>query len=232
MYHRPNVGQGKFTALATTFDSVNETLTVTNASLGEYVFGYPDTPEIAYAPTLRAPEDAGTVNQDQPVTLEWNANGFFRSFALQVATDARFRHLILNESGLKQSSYELASVDPGTTCYWRVSTTNYGGISEWATGSFQAVAPMIAVAAPNGGEQWQRGLDFFILWDDNLPEDVVLELYKSDVFLRVIDTVASTGVYEWEVDLDLEPGGDYSIKIKSSVDELLFDMSDETFSID
>ena len=232
VYHRSCVGQGEFTALETAFDSVNETLTVTNASLGEYVFGYPDAPEIANAPTLNVPEDAGTVNQDQPVALEWNPNGFFRSFALQVAADANFKQLILNESGLKQPGYELASVDPDTTYYWRVNTTNYGGTSEWATRSFQTVAPMIEVTAPNGGEEWQRGLDFFILWDDNLPEDVVLELYKSDAFLRVIDTVPSTRVYEWEVDLDLEPGGDYSIMVKSSVDEFLFDMSDETFDID
>ncbi len=232
VYHRPYVGQGEFTALATTFDSVNETLTVTNASLGEYVFGYPDTPEIANAPTLKVPEDAGTVNQDQPVALEWNANGFFRSFALQVATDAKFKHLILNESGLKQSGYELASVDPSTTCYWRVNTTNLGGTSEWASRSFTTVPPMIEVTAPNGGEEWQRGLDFFILWDDNLAEDVVLELYKDGLLVQEIDTTSSIGAYEWEVDLDLEPGGDYSIKVKSSVDEILFDMSDETFSID
>jgi len=138
----------------------------------------------------------------------------------------------VDESGLTESGYELASVDPGTTYYWRVNTKNYGGTSEWAIRSFTTVPPMTEVTAPNGGEQWQRGLDFFILWDDNLVEDVVLELYKSGTFLRVIDTVSSTGVYEWEVDLDLEPGDDYSIKVKSTVDEFIFDMSDETFSID
>ena len=46
-----------------------------------------------------------------------------------------------------------------------------------------------------------------------------------------IDTVSSTGVYEWEVDLALDAGCDYSIKVKSSVDETLFDNS-EIFSID
>jgi len=91
---------------------------------------------------------------------------------------------------------------------------------------------MIEVTAPNGGEQWKRGLDFFILWDDNIDEDVVLELYKSDTFVRTIRTTSSIGAYEWEVDLDLEPGCDYSIKVKSSEDEALFDMSDDTFAID
>ena len=35
-----------------------------------------------------------------------------------------------------------------------------------------------------------------------------------------------------EVVLDLEPGCDYSIKVKSSANESLFDMSDDAFSID
>jgi hypothetical protein len=232
VYHRPNVGQGEFTALATTFDDINGTLTVTNASLGEYVFGYPDTPEIPLQPILHGPENFEMVNQTKPVSLQWAPRGFARSYRVQVGTDARFRKKIVDESGLRQTGYELASVYPGKTYYWRVNTTNYGGTSEWATRSFQAVAPMTEVTAPNGGEQWQRGLDSFIQWNDNIDEDVVLELHKSDAFLRAIDTVASTGVYEWEVDLDLEPGDDYSIKVKSSVDERIFDMSDETFSID
>ncbi|MHC4543783.1 MAG: aryl-sulfate sulfotransferase, partial [Planctomycetota bacterium] len=232
VYHRPYVGQGEFAALATTFDDINETLNVANVSFGEFVFGYPDAPEIPLQPILHAPEDLAMVNQAQPVVLQWIPRGFGRSCHLQIATDAFFNNLIVDESGLKQYVYELASVDPGTTYYWRVNTTNYGGTSAWATRSFTAVPPMVEVTSPNGGEQWQRGLDYFILWDDNLAEDVVIELYKSDMLVKVIGTTASIGAYEWEVDLDLEPGCDYSIKVKSSEDEAIFDMSDEAFGID
>jgi hypothetical protein len=90
---------------------------------------------------------------------------------------------------------------------------------------------MVRVTVPNGGEQWQRGLEVFIRWDDNLSEDVVIELYKGDSLLQTIGTTPSTGAYQWEVGLDLEPGSDYSIKVKSSADEALFDMSDNTFTI-
>ena len=231
VYHRPYVGQGEFTALATTFDDINETLTVTNASLGEFVFGYPDTPEIPLPPILHAPEDLAMVNQAQPVVFQWIPRGFGRSCHLQVATDAFFNNLIVDESGLKQYVYELASVDPGTTYYWRVNTTNYGGTGAWATRSFKTVPPMVKVTAPNGCSNWHRGLDYFILWDDNLAEDVVIELYKGDTFVKTIRTVSSIGAYEWEVDLALEPGCDYSIKVKSSDNEAIFDMS-RAFCID
>jgi hypothetical protein len=219
------VGQGEFTALATTFDDINETLTVANVSFGEFVFGYPDAPEIPLQPILHAPEDLTMVNQAQPIVFQWIPRGFGRSCHLQVATDAEFNNLIVDESGLKQYVYELASVESGTTYYWRVNTTNYGGTSAWATRSFTAVPPMVKVTTPNGCDNWNRGLDFFILWDDNLAEDVVLDLYKGDTFVQTIATVSSIGAYEWEVDLALEPGCDYSIKVKSSENDSIFDMS-------
>ena len=59
-----------------------------------------------------------------------------------------------------------------------------------------------------GGEQWQRGLEYFILWDDNLSEDVVIELYKGDSLLQTIKTTPSTGAYAWEVGLGLGLGSD------------------------
>jgi len=231
VYYRPYVGQDEFTALATTFDDVNVTLSVANASLGEFVFGYPDAQEIPIAPRLYAPEDFGTVNGAQPVALWWCPNGFVRSYRLQVATDTEFGNIIVDEAGLKESGYILESVEPASTYHWRVNTTNEGGTSDWSTRSFQTVPPVVQVTVPNGGEQWQCGLKYFIQWNDNLAEDVVIELYKGDTLVQTIGTVSSIGVYEWEVNLELEAGEDYSIKVKSSVDETLVDVSDAPFTI-
>ncbi|MHC4694266.1 MAG: hypothetical protein ACYS67_16120, partial [Planctomycetota bacterium] len=68
--------------------------------------------------------------------------------------------------------------------------------------------------------------------NDNIAEDVVIELYKDDTLVETIGTVPSDRAYEWEVGLALEPGCDYSIKIKSSTNGALYDESDGTFSID
>lgn len=231
VYHRSCVGQGEFTPLPTVCDDATGQLTVADVSFGEFVFGYPDLPEIPLQPILHTPEDLGIVNQAAPVSLDWTQRGFGRSYHLQVAKDPQFSTLEVDEPGLKQSGYELASVDPGTTYYWRVNTTNYGGTGEWATRSFTAVPPMVEVTAPDGCENWQRGLRYFIQWNDNLAEDVVLELYKGDTFVQTIKKVSSIGAYKWEVDLALEPGSDYSIKISSSDNEAIFDMS-HAFRID
>jgi hypothetical protein len=91
---------------------------------------------------------------------------------------------------------------------------------------------MIKVTAPNGGEAWQRGLEYFIQWQDNIAENVVIDLYKSGVFLKSLATNAPTGAYLWPIGLDLVPGSDYSIKISSAANGDLFGSSDMPFNID
>jgi len=232
VYHRPGTGQGVFTPLPTSYDSDTRQLAVTDVPFGEFIFTYPDALEVPLQPILQTPEDLGVVNQAQSVVLDWTSRGFARSFKLQAATDAEFNDLVADASGLTETGYTLDTVAPGTTYYWRVNTSNYGGTGEWATRSFTAVAPMIQIAAPNGGEQWQRGLEYFIRWDDNLAEDLVIELYKGDALVQTIAEVPSIGAYEWEVGLDLEPGDDYSIKIKGSLDDGIFGQSAGVFSIE
>jgi hypothetical protein len=229
---RPVPGQGQFIPLPTSYNPVTKQLSTTMTEFGEFIFCFPDHAEVPYAPLLIEPEDQSTVNQELEVPFFWTPRGIGRTYHLQVSKDPKFKTLEVDESGLMETRYTLGTVEPGTTYYYRVSTTNYGGTSDWSTASFATVPPMIEVTVPNGGEHWQRGLDFFIQWDDNIDEDVVLELYKDDTFVKTIRTVSGPGVYEWEVDLDLDSGCGYSIKAKSSVDENLSDLSDDPFGID
>lgn len=231
VYHRCCVSRGVFNPLPTHYDSAAGQLIVADAPLGEFIFTYPDAPEIPLEPILYAPQDLGTVNQAQPVTLEWTSRGFARSFHLQVATDAEFGDLVVDAAGLTGTRYTLDNVAPATDYYWRVNTSNYGGTGEWATQSFTTAAPMIQIHTPNGGEEWQRGLTYFIRWNDNLSENVVIELYKGDAFVKTIARAPSIGAYEWEADLAVDSGDDYAIQITSALDATIRDRSDATFSI-
>jgi hypothetical protein len=231
IYRRDPEGSGPFVALATSYDSATNQLQADMIDFGEFVIGKPDLEQVALAPILIAPESEGTVNEVLPITIDWAPRGFVSSCHLQVATDAEFSTLLVDDPNLKKTPYILQTVEPDTTYYWRVCTINEAGPSEWSEDFFETVPPTIQVKVPNGGEQWQRGIEYFIQWEDNLVEDVVIELYKGDSLLQTIDTVPSTGAYKWEASLTLEPGVDYSIQVRSSMDEIIADMSDTKFTV-
>ena len=234
VYHRPTEGYGMFTPLPTYYNWVTKQLKATMTQFGEFIFCFSDLEEVANSPILIEPEDQGSVNQELPVSFSWTPRGFARWHHLEVATDENFTvPLVVDSSWMSESRYTWLSAGPNATYYWRAKiTTNDYVNSEWSTGSFVTVPPMVEVTAHNGGENWQRGLEYFIKWDDNIDEDVVLELYKDDTLVQTIGTVPSIGAYEWEVDLVLDPGCDYSIKVKSSTNGALFDMSDDAFNLD
>jgi hypothetical protein len=250
VYHRQSPGYGLFSPLSTNYNWVTKKLRATMTQFGEFIFCFTDIQEVPYPPLLNEPESYRgvqeymviapriaepnqqyTVNQELPISLSWSPKGFARWYHLQVATDANFTAVVVDQSWMTEAYFIWSSAEPNTTYYYRVNTTNEGGSSDWSTGSFTTVPPMIELTAPNGGESWMLGIEYFITWNDNIAEDVVLELYKDDTLLQTIGTFPSDRAYEWEVDLALEPGCDYSIKVKSSTNGALFDDSDGAFSI-
>ncbi|MHC4285314.1 MAG: hypothetical protein ACYSWZ_20425 [Planctomycetota bacterium] len=243
VYHRLTEGYGMFTPLTTYYNPIKEELKATMTDFGEFIICFPDFEDVAYPPMLIEPEsDRGgqehmviappladpcvvyTVNQELPISLSWTPKGFAQWHHLEVATDADFTALVENSSWMSEPRYTWSDAADNTTYYWRAKITiSDFSYSDWSTGMFATVPPMVEVTAPNGGENWQRGQEYFIKWDDNIAEDVVIELYKDDVLVETIGTVPSG--------LALEPGCDYSIKVKSSTNGALFDESDGTFSI-
>lgn len=251
VYHREFPGQGLFIPLPTNYNPISRQLRTTMDRFGEFIFGYPDVADVPFAPILNEVEsDRGiqtqevvaaplavpgklyAVNQTLPISLSWSPKGMARSYQLQIAEDADFTNIVVDESWMTEARYVFTTAKPDTTYFYRVHTTNEGGTSDWSIGSFVTVPPMIQVTVPNGGEVWKRGLSSFIQWTDNIGEKVVLDLYKADALVKTIATVASTGAYKWSIGLDLQPGCDYSIRVTSSTNAALFDQSDKPFHLD
>jgi len=230
--YRRSAGVGVvFVPLATQYDPVEKQLRASTTELGEFILGFPDSEETPNPPILIAPEDGSSVNQELAVSFSWTPRGFARASHLQVARDADFTDLAVDEPLLTEYRYTWPSVNLSTTAFYRVRIANDGGQSEWSTASFQTIPPRILITSPNGGESWRRGLKYFVQWDDNLAENVNIDLYKGGAFLSTIITNASTGAYEWEVGLNLVPDGDYSIRVSSAANSTLSDLSDQPFSI-
>ena len=257
VYYRSQAGQGIFAkAPLQSYNPVAHqlqaqiTLSSSAGDMGEFIFGQPDLAQVPYAPLLNevesyrgvqpygiiAPMLATSavpcqVNQELPICVSWSPKGMAGSYELQISVDPDFATLEVAEPYLTTAFYVWSEAAPGTAYHYRVKTWNDGGESAWAVGSFQTVAPWVGVLVPNGGESWQRGLRYFIQWDDTLAEDVVIDLYKGGSFLKSIATNASTGAYKWLVGLDLAPGNDYSINVRSLTNGAMADLSDQAFNI-
>ena len=252
VYQRRTPGTGEFSPLATQYNADTRQLSAATTGGGEFIFCYPDLVDVAdLAPILNQvendrgpqgerliypyraePDTVYPVNQEHPIFLSWTPQGFSRSHHLQVATDADFVNRVVDEPNLTQACYRFRTAEPSTAYHWRVNVSNEGGITPWSAGVFETVAPFVRVTAPNGAESWQRGEDVLIQWQDNLMEDVIIDLLKGDEVVETLGPVPSDRACAWEVPLGVEPGDDYTICIKSSMDETMIDASDNVFTIE
>ncbi|MCF6270716.1 MAG: hypothetical protein L3J41_13460, partial [Melioribacteraceae bacterium] len=90
-------------------------------------------------PTLSSPTN-GTTDQSTSPTLSWNSSSGATSYTLQVSTNSSFSGFVYNQSGLTNTSQQIAGLNNSTTYYWRVSATNSYGISDWSSvWSFQTI---------------------------------------------------------------------------------------------
>jgi hypothetical protein len=228
--YRETEGSGLFVARPTQFNKATNKIVATMNKFGEYVIAYPDNVRGVYEPIQVFPVDGEKVDQSKKVTLEWTPMGYVNSYSLEVATDAGFSNKVVDEQSLTSAVYELASVDANTEYFWRVSAKNIAGESGWAESSFNASVPYIRLIKPFEGKPWTIGLEWFITWEDNLEEEVILELYEDGAYLMTIDTVASSGGYKWDIPLHLEVGENYTIYARSLEDPDINDTSN-TFAL-
>lgn len=91
-----------------------------------------DAQTVPDAPTLLFPEDSA-IEVPTTVNLEWEEVGDATSYLVQVATDAVFSQVLINENGLSSTVYELSDLEKATTYYWRVRGVNEAGNGEFSS---------------------------------------------------------------------------------------------------
>ena len=89
----------------------------------------------------------------------------------------------------------------------------------------------IQVLDPNGGEAIIAGSMYYILWNSQNIIDVKIEYSTNNgvSWLSVVDSMTSTGIYEWIVPPELTSQG--RIKISDLANLNIFDISDGPFTI-
>jgi hypothetical protein len=232
VYWRADYGSGLFTPVPTTYNRVTGMVIAEVMAFGEYILATPDVDVEVFTPVPFAPAQQASVNEKLPVTLRWSPVGFVSSYQLQVSKENHFGTLLVDAQNLTEALYTIPALDPGETYYWRVKAVNDAGESPWSSIQiFTATAPYVTLDTPNGGEQWQLGLDYWIRWEDNIEEEVTVALYRDDVFVEDLATTASNGAWEWSIPTDLETGDDYRIRITGMDGDAVTDISKQMFSI-
>lgn len=71
------------------------------------------------------------------VTLKWNAVETAENYHLQVATDATFKWLKVDDNFVKKPSYDLTQLESGKTYYWRVAAVKNSNDPMYIKGQFE-----------------------------------------------------------------------------------------------
>ena len=101
---------------------------------------------------------------------------------------------------------------------------------------FEVAAPgpleYITVTTPNGGELWLAGSLQTIRWDMLLNSGgVKIELFDGKTLLFVIAVNAPGNFFTWNITPNIPIGDKYIIKVTSNDNPLIYDQSDNYFSI-
>jgi len=92
--------------------------------------------------------------------------------------------------------------------------------------------PQITVTGPVGGSQFTMGEGTWITWNDNISEDVRIDLYQEGSFYQTIASATpSQGAFYWVPPTNLPYAFDYQIKVSSTVNGVVQDLSDGYFSL-
>lgn len=183
--------------------------------------------------TVTAPNGGEIFDSGSQTTISWIKAGFTENVKIE-----------LYKNNTLQSS--IAASAAGTSYNWTVPTNIYGNdfkikvtsvtaafINDYSNNYFTISAGTpgtVTVTSPNNGT-YNRGSDLNITWSDNFPENVKIELLKSNnVIAKLAESAPSSGSFFWKIPLNLS-GTDYRIKISSVDIASVNDISDNDFTI-
>lgn len=101
--------------------------------------GSVDTGRLPEVPVLVAPVN-GSADEAVVLELQWNASASAIQYHLQVATDAQFTNLVVDDESVDNVQYILRELELEGEYFWRLRAINDAGASEWSSvNRFKAV---------------------------------------------------------------------------------------------
>lgn len=198
--------------------------------------------------SVSAPASGEVFSVGKNSNITWNSSGFSSSAIAQIklsdgreATDSYYRELTIVSAMPNSGSYtwEIPDLLSGReifgSLYKIVVYITDGNETKSAASSYFSISkpmnPYVKIVSPNGGETWQAGKTYTILWDTlglsdgKIDIDVInpngVALYDRQAAFNIVNT----GQFDWKIPADLF--GNYKIKI-SAFDKSRNPQSDST----
>jgi endo-1,4-beta-D-glucanase Y len=156
----------------------------------------PPTPPVLVAPPH------GSVGHLATVPLVWNVSPAASHYRLQVALDTSFTQLVVNDSLIADTTYQVQGLAPLTWYYWRVSARNGAGtsaFSQWRSFKTLGVPMQVSLLSPpnNAVGQptsvvfvWHRSEDQTSMVDRRSAMNAAVHMVSGYWFELATDTTA------------------------------------------
>jgi hypothetical protein len=173
------------------------------------------------------------------VVITWNSTSIEGDVKLSLHKDGDY-HKTIDDSAPNTGSYVWSlplNVDEGADYTVRVRSVDDTSIKDFSDAEFDILAgastPSLTVLTPNGGEAWTAGEQVVIEWASTaIAGNVKLSLHKNGSYHKTIATsTANDGHHVWTVSGSVDPGSDYTVRVRSVDDTSIKDFSDATFSL-
>ncbi len=194
---------------------------------------------VSKSPIPETPSDPsplhGAMGLSTSLTLSWAPTPNATSYDVYFGTSTN-PPLVGN---VASPSYPVSGLTPKTLYYWKVVAKNDCGGNSTSGPVWNFSTISLSLVSPNGGEAWTVGTPHVVSWTySGAPGTKVrIELLKGGLLIRKIASSVSNGIDGngskiWKVPSKLIPDIDYTIRITSTSDETMNDVSDTPFRID
>jgi len=175
-------------------------------------------------PAQVSPSD-NTIGVALSPTLEWHESSRAISYTVQVSQNENFDPLIVDQSGLTETSFQLSALENYTMYYWRVLATNDYGESDWSpvwsftTKVSQGLASEVTVTG--SAQNAYRLISIPVIADDKTPEAVFSDFGAyNDEKWRLFELRADQKYYEFNDISEINLGTGYFLITNMSGKEI------------
>jgi Zn-dependent metalloprotease len=170
-------------------------------------------------------------------TANWETLEGAEGYVIDVSTDNHFNAILpgyYNLSVGNATSFPISGLIANTTYYYRVRAILNNELTRSSNTIEATTRPLYSaeVTYPSTeGIVWEPGFTYSITWQGFTDPYVRIELLKGNTVIRTIaSSRANSGSMLWKV-ASLTPGNDYRLRITSTANPTITDVSDFAFAI-